>query len=235
MTALELILAGFLLVTIALSLVSQGAAYRNGVTDGYGYSKEPTCSGYRRAGEYLKAVMAHRWPELLYEPHEWVGGLMKSCVRCGATKVLNQGGNQPCDPSKLAGKTEPCCKCGESYPRADLISGFIYCLKCRDEYLKPAALVMNESNGTAAPDQMVRVQSHRVEGEPCFVVRVDGPDFGGWFTGYSKTVPKSAAIVNVVRAATFFVTRREAQLIVDELLKNPKYHERTKPDAAAGT
>ncbi len=51
-------------VTTGVALLSQGAAYRNGCTDGYGYSKEPNCPGYKRAGEYLKRVMAHRWHEL---------------------------------------------------------------------------------------------------------------------------------------------------------------------------
>ena len=26
---------------------------------------------------------------------------------------------------------EPCCECGESYPRADLLAGHIYCSTCR--------------------------------------------------------------------------------------------------------
>lgn len=40
------------------------AAYQNGVTDGYGYRREPNNPGYAKAGKYLKQTMAHRWPEL---------------------------------------------------------------------------------------------------------------------------------------------------------------------------
>ncbi len=33
---------------------------------------------------------------------------------------------------RLHGQTEPCCECGESYPRADLhFHDHIYCEKCR--------------------------------------------------------------------------------------------------------
>ena len=64
MTTLELTLMLMLVVFVALLFMAVGAAYRNGVTDGYGYSKEPTCPGYRHAGEYLKSHMGHRWPEL---------------------------------------------------------------------------------------------------------------------------------------------------------------------------
>ena len=55
-------------MTLAIALVSILAAYENGVTDGYGYAKEPNCPGYKQAGEYLKKNMAHRWPELADEP-----------------------------------------------------------------------------------------------------------------------------------------------------------------------
>jgi len=57
----------FLIYTIAITalcVLSNRAAYCNGVTDGYGYSKEPRCLGYAAAGKYLREVMAHRWPEL---------------------------------------------------------------------------------------------------------------------------------------------------------------------------
>ncbi len=47
-----------------LSMFGTIAAYRNGVVDGYGYSKEPTCPGYRNAGDILKSTMCHRWAEL---------------------------------------------------------------------------------------------------------------------------------------------------------------------------
>lgn len=50
---------------VILALINSSAAYRNGVTDGYGYSREPNCPGYAYAGDYLKKYMSHRWPELL--------------------------------------------------------------------------------------------------------------------------------------------------------------------------
>ena len=43
---------------------SNRAAYRNGVTDGYGYSREPLNPGYAAAGKYLRESMVHRWPDL---------------------------------------------------------------------------------------------------------------------------------------------------------------------------
>jgi hypothetical protein len=49
----------FVLLCAVLSV-----AYRNGVTDGYGYSREPNCPGYASAGKYLREHMVHRWPEL---------------------------------------------------------------------------------------------------------------------------------------------------------------------------
>ena len=65
MTDTEISLAGFLLLFVFISLIGHAAAYRNGCTDGYGYSKEPTCPGYKKAGEYLQKYMSHRWPELI--------------------------------------------------------------------------------------------------------------------------------------------------------------------------
>ncbi len=39
---------------------------------------------------------------------------------------------EPAKGEALEGKTEPCCECGEDYPRADLVGGgHIYCPKCR--------------------------------------------------------------------------------------------------------
>jgi hypothetical protein len=52
------------IVCMVIGFGTSWAAYRNGVTDGYGYAKEPTCPGYKVAGEFLKTHMAHRWPEL---------------------------------------------------------------------------------------------------------------------------------------------------------------------------
>ena len=62
--------AGFSFAAV-LSLFGQGAAYRNGVTDGYGYAKEGRGHpGYRRAGEYLREHMKHRWHELTDSQHD---------------------------------------------------------------------------------------------------------------------------------------------------------------------
>jgi hypothetical protein len=63
MEAIVLVCAGFG-CGIVLGCLALHAAYRNGVTDGYGYSREPNCPGYAKAGEYLRNHMAHRWPEL---------------------------------------------------------------------------------------------------------------------------------------------------------------------------
>jgi hypothetical protein len=63
----EIVLAttiGVLVGGVLFAALIGPAAYRNGVTDGYGYAKEPGCPGYRHAGEYLRSHMAHRWPDL---------------------------------------------------------------------------------------------------------------------------------------------------------------------------
>ena len=52
------------LAACSLGLIGQWAAYRNGVADGYGYSKEPLNPGYQKAGKILKETSAHRWHEL---------------------------------------------------------------------------------------------------------------------------------------------------------------------------
>jgi len=39
-----------------LGVLSSWAAYRNGVNDGYKYTKEPWNPGYKKAGEYLKTL-----------------------------------------------------------------------------------------------------------------------------------------------------------------------------------
>ena len=51
-----------------LSIYAVEAAYRNGATDGYGYSREPNNPGYRKAGEFLRKRMAYRWRELAAPP-----------------------------------------------------------------------------------------------------------------------------------------------------------------------
>jgi hypothetical protein len=53
-----------LIVTVGVLVLATRAAYRNGCTDGYGYAREPVNPGYAHAGRYLRANMAHRWPEL---------------------------------------------------------------------------------------------------------------------------------------------------------------------------
>lgn len=58
------ILLAFLVMYAVLSFMGSMAAYRNGVVDGYGYSKEPGHPGYEHAGEILRETMHHRWPEL---------------------------------------------------------------------------------------------------------------------------------------------------------------------------
>lgn len=64
MTTLEIVLLIGLFLVIAISAPGHAASYRNGVVDGYGFSKEPNCPGYAAAGEYLCKTMAHRWSEL---------------------------------------------------------------------------------------------------------------------------------------------------------------------------
>jgi hypothetical protein len=55
-------------VFAAFGILGCRAAYRNGVTDGFGYSMEPFNPGYQLAGEYLRKHLAHRWPELKEVP-----------------------------------------------------------------------------------------------------------------------------------------------------------------------
>ena len=53
----------FAIIGVAISLFmhfANRAAYRNGCTDGYGFSKEPRNPGYQKAGEILRK----RWPEI---------------------------------------------------------------------------------------------------------------------------------------------------------------------------
>jgi hypothetical protein len=60
-------MTGWMIISIVLVVVAifaTGAAYRNGVADGYGYSREPNNPGYKKAGWLLKKYSAHRWPEL---------------------------------------------------------------------------------------------------------------------------------------------------------------------------
>jgi len=64
MGAVEIVLFILLLVLCWAASVGVRAAYQNGVTDGYGYSREQRNPGYQKAGHLLRMHMAHRWPEL---------------------------------------------------------------------------------------------------------------------------------------------------------------------------
>lgn len=73
MTTFEVVACVVLLILFPVVAYGVNAAYHNGVTDGYGYSREPSCPGYARAGAYLRKYMAHRWRELRVEskPKDW--------------------------------------------------------------------------------------------------------------------------------------------------------------------
>jgi hypothetical protein len=64
MTPVELILFGALLIVTGAASIGVKAAYQNGVTDGYGFAREPRNPGYQKAGQYLREYMAYRWREL---------------------------------------------------------------------------------------------------------------------------------------------------------------------------
>ena len=50
-------------LAVAGTLFGIWIGYRNGVVDGYGYSREgPTCPGHERAERFLSKRMRHRWP-----------------------------------------------------------------------------------------------------------------------------------------------------------------------------
>lgn len=60
------------LLLVAVALAGMRAAYRNGVTDGYGFAREPENPGYADAGRYLTERMSHRWSSLSPTPQEKV-------------------------------------------------------------------------------------------------------------------------------------------------------------------
>lgn len=60
---IDSLFAAFALAS-GLLVLGLRAAYQNGVTDGYGFAREPRNPGYQRAGNYLKTFMGHRWPDL---------------------------------------------------------------------------------------------------------------------------------------------------------------------------
>jgi hypothetical protein len=66
-------MALIVLAVICFSVAGQMASYRNGVTDGYGYAREPNSPGYQAAGKYLRETMRHRWPELTWPRGAVVG------------------------------------------------------------------------------------------------------------------------------------------------------------------
>lgn len=49
---------------IVCVLLSNRAAYRNGVADGYGFSREPDNPGYQEARTILIEGSSHRWPDI---------------------------------------------------------------------------------------------------------------------------------------------------------------------------
>jgi hypothetical protein len=68
----------------------------------------------------------------VHPSHEWNNTILDQCIRCQAYKS-GPAAWFPCDPSKTAGKMEPCCDCGDDYPLSDLIAGHIYCATCREK------------------------------------------------------------------------------------------------------
>lgn len=95
------------LVVLALAAQSVGAAYRNGVTDGYGYAKEPNCPGYAHAGEYLRRHMKHRWPELdparpKGKPIPPQGGSGTAVIRAPYAAPTDIPARPPADPKSRA-------------------------------------------------------------------------------------------------------------------------------------
>lgn len=51
---MELVLWLLLLLTCWLAKIGVQAAYRNGVTDGWGFSRDSGCPGYAKAGEQIE-------------------------------------------------------------------------------------------------------------------------------------------------------------------------------------
>ena len=43
------------MLTILVGIAGTHSAYRNGVNDGYMYTKDPSCPGYRKAERILKS------------------------------------------------------------------------------------------------------------------------------------------------------------------------------------
>jgi hypothetical protein len=81
--------------------------------------------------------------------HIWCSGPLVQCVSCGGFK--GPDGHLPCDPSKLAGKVECCCECGNDYPKSDSIAGHIFCPKCRLEDLERLKKTSRKFERVACP------------------------------------------------------------------------------------
>jgi hypothetical protein len=58
---LEWITVVISIIALVIVLFGLDASYKNGASDGYGYSREPGNPGYRRAGLYLFHHMSYRW------------------------------------------------------------------------------------------------------------------------------------------------------------------------------
>lgn len=59
-------------------------------------------------------------------------GIQTVGLRIEPTAGGEQDEYDPSTGENLTGRVEPCCECGEEYPRADLVvRGEIYCPKCR--------------------------------------------------------------------------------------------------------
>lgn len=68
MTSTEVVLVGIVVIQGALTLLGIGAAYCNGVSDGYLFAHEPGAPGARRAWRYLWETERHRWPRIPEPP-----------------------------------------------------------------------------------------------------------------------------------------------------------------------
>lgn len=57
-------IVGMNLLWCIVGIAASRAAWRNGVTDGYGFAKEPWNPAYRKTGDFLEKYMVHRWPHI---------------------------------------------------------------------------------------------------------------------------------------------------------------------------
>lgn len=68
MSATEWALVAVIAAQGVLMLLGLGAAYCNGVSDGYLFAQEPGAPGARRAWRYLWETERHRWPRIPEPP-----------------------------------------------------------------------------------------------------------------------------------------------------------------------